>query len=258
MGRLLETNSLYQNYSENETVLQDCGVEYYVDLLYQYYVPAMIFIGLIGNILSCLVFLTTYLNMRSSSYYLAALAVADIVYLLLLTLESFGDTILPDLFNEDGWCQAITYTGSVASTLSTWLIVAFTVERFIAIQYPLKRPLICTVSRAKMIVFVLSAVAIISHCYVFWTAGINAEENGCDILPEQLAAMKIITTIDSIISLFIPILLIVIINVLIARNLFTFGKRVGDGAREERLSLEKSVDSKDSTKVILSRASVAY
>ncbi|GJQ83088.1 hypothetical protein Trydic_g20100 [Trypoxylus dichotomus] len=247
MRRLLETDlEGYYNISD-ENMTETCGVEHYLNLLHRYYIPVMIFVGLIGNFLSCLVFLTTYLNMRSSSYYLAALAIADIAYLLVLTMDNFNTTLLPDLYNRDGWCQAMIYISTVASSLSVWLIVAFTVERFIAIQYPLKRPMMCTVSRAKVIVIVLSTIAIFSHTYIFWTAGI--EVNACSILPEHFAAMNIINALDSIFSLIIPFMLIVIMNVMIARSLFTFNKDMSDGGREERLSFEKSVDSKDSTKV---------
>lgn len=57
-----------------------------VEFLHQYYVPAMIAMGLVGNLLSCIVFLNTHLRLRSSSYYLAALATADFGYLASLVL----------------------------------------------------------------------------------------------------------------------------------------------------------------------------
>lgn len=43
------------------------------------YMPLVIVIGLVGNFLSFLVLSTTHLKMRSSSYYLAALAVSIVV-----------------------------------------------------------------------------------------------------------------------------------------------------------------------------------
>ncbi|CAB0000261.1 unnamed protein product, partial [Nesidiocoris tenuis] len=51
----------------------------------------------------------------------------------------------------------------VCSFLSVWFIVAFTVERFIAVRYPLKRPSLCTVSKAKIVLVSLSLAA--SICY---------------------------------------------------------------------------------------------
>jgi hypothetical protein len=53
-------------------------------------------------------------------------------------------------FNRQGWCQAVVYMSTASTFLSVWLTVAFTVERFIAVHYPLQRPHICTVARAKV------------------------------------------------------------------------------------------------------------
>jgi len=57
-----------------------------VDFLNQYYLPAIIALGLVGNLLSCVVFLNTHLRLRSSSYYLAALASVDFCFLVSLVL----------------------------------------------------------------------------------------------------------------------------------------------------------------------------
>jgi len=46
-----------------------------------YYLALIIFLGMVGNTLNFLVFTRTHLKLRSSSYYLAALALADLGYL---------------------------------------------------------------------------------------------------------------------------------------------------------------------------------
>lgn len=258
MRRLLDADVAYYDALEGNSTnffYETCGIfEYYLELLYKYYIPVMILIGLIGNFLSCVVFLSTYLKMRSSSYYLAALAIADLAFLVVLTIVNCSFNGILELFNKEGWCQILVYISSVASILSVWLIVAFTVERFIAVQYPLQRPAICTVSRSKATVCVLSGVAMVSQCYVFWTAGIGKNEineDTCSMIPEQLPAMKVINTIDCVITLIIPFILIVVMNVMIARNLFNFSRKMSNSAVEECLSTEKSIESKELSKVIL-------
>jgi len=47
-------------------------------------VPIIVGVGVIGNVISCLVFTCTYLRHVSSSIYLAALAVVDTAYLCVL------------------------------------------------------------------------------------------------------------------------------------------------------------------------------
>lgn len=166
--------------------------------------------------------------MRSSSYYLAALATADFGFLATLLCVWLNNNIGLQVFNQEGWCQGLVYASSVCSFLSVWLIVAFTVERFIAVQYPLHRPHMCTVERAKAIVLCLTIFALLVHCYSFVTAGIldTGEDKICDMRENYRETMRIINIIDSIVTLIIPLVLIIVMNMMITRNLLRFGKRL--------------------------------
>lgn len=209
----------------------ECHSLYFVlDFSHQYYIPFIILLGLVGNLLSCVVFLNTHLKMRSSSYYLAALATADFSFLFSLLLVWLNNSIGWRVFNKEGWCETVVYVSSVCSSLSVWLIVAFTVERFIAVQYPLHRPHMCTIARAKTIVFALVVLAMASHSYSFVTAGIVKTQDGnemCDMKLEYLETMRIISIIDSIASLMAPLVLIIVMNTMIMRNLLRFSRRFG-------------------------------
>ena len=57
-------------------------------------------------------------------------------------------------------------------------------ERFIAVQYPLQRPTVCTVHRAKCMIAVLIAVALLLHIYIAFAAGVHKviEVNMCFFL----------------------------------------------------------------------------
>lgn len=52
------------------------------------------------------------------------------------------------------------YLLQICSFLSVWLVVLFTVERFIAVRYPLHRPAVCTVARAKLFICCLTTIAL--------------------------------------------------------------------------------------------------
>lgn len=222
-------NKTNKNFDE-ESFLQfqlNCPITL-LNILNDYYIPFIIFVGLLGNMLSCIVFLTTHLKMRSSSYYLAALAVADFGFLTMLLLVYLSNAAILEVYNQAGWCQLILYVSSVCGVLSVWLIVAFTVERFIAVQYPLQRPQICTVSRAKLIICVIVTIALISQSYTFITAGIVKRQDGtgeCALIQEHFNTMQTISIIDTIVALIGPFILIVVMNTMIARNLFLFRKR---------------------------------
>ncbi|CAK9809638.1 Neuropeptides capa receptor [Anthophora quadrimaculata] len=212
-----------------EKPIEACHSLYFLlDFFHQYYIPSIILLGLVGNLLSCVVFLNTHLRIRSSSYYLAALATADFGFLVTLLLVWLNNTLGWKVFNKDGWCETLVYVSAVCSSLSVWLIVAFTVERFIAVQYPLHRPHICTIARAKTIVLVLVILALTSHSYSFVTAGVVVNKDGeeyCDLKVEYLETMKIISIIDSIASLIAPLVLIIVMNTMIMRNLLRFSRR---------------------------------
>lgn len=210
-----------------------CNSLYFLlEIFHQYYIPLIILIGLVGNLLSCIVFLNTHLKMRSSSYYLAALASADFGFLVALLLVWLNSTVGWKVFNKAGWCETLVYISAVCSSLSVWLIVAFTVERFIAVQYPLHRPHMCTIARAKTIVLALVVLALVSHSYSFITAGIVTTQDGtevCELRMEYHETMRIISIVDSIASLIAPLILIIVMNTMITRNLLRFSRRFKQG-----------------------------
>lgn len=254
-----EIQSIIQQYRFNRSlnslnqrnIDQDCHPFGNIfEVINSYYLPSMIFGGLVGNLLSCIVFLNTHLKMRSSSYYLAALACADFGFLASLFLVWLNGTLEIPVFNIEGYCQCVVYVSSVCSFLSVWLIAAFTVERFIAVQYPLHRPHLCTVSRAKAIVFYLVCISLAVHTYVFVTSGIIKLEDGsevCEMLEGYREAMRVINIIDSVLTLIAPLVLIVVLNAMIIYNLVKFSKKFnrpgfGDsdfpGARKTDVNLD--------------------
>ena len=196
-----------------------------LEFLNLYYVLLLIVVGVVGNLLSFLVFTVTHLKYRSSSYFLAALAVSDLGFLItlfFLWLQNIGI----DFFNRQGWCQALIYASSVFSSLSVWLTVAFTVERLIAVQYPLQRPLICTVRRAKITIFVLVLITLSVHVYLMFSAGVNDGRLVCELLPEYHHFMRVVNILDTVLTLVIPLVLIITSNALIIKRVYASGRNV--------------------------------
>lgn len=141
------TNSSEENFG--------MSVAYFIgDFLTHYYTPALVLIGSTGNILSVFVFFKTKLRKLSSSYYLAALGISDTCFLI-GAFVSWLNYYNINIYNQDYYCQFFTYISGLCSFLSVWFVVAFTIERFIAVLYPLRRQTICTVKRACMVLCVL-------------------------------------------------------------------------------------------------------
>lgn len=166
----------------NDAILKT--VEVIGDLLSLYYIPIVAFSGSIGNILSVVVFFKTKLKKLSSSYYLAALAVSDTCFLF-SSLMQWMNFIGIGIYNMNTGCQLLSFLSYLSSFLSVWFVVAFTVERFIAVMYPLKRQSMCTVRRAKIVLAGLTVAGCIHSAPIiyFATPVYNAPLNQtiCDV-----------------------------------------------------------------------------
>lgn len=132
------------------------------DFVNKYYVPIICCTGSIGNILSVFVFFMTKLRKLSSSFYLAALAISDTCFLCGLFVQ-WLNFLNVNIYNLNYFCQFFTFISYLASFCSVWFVVAFTVERFIAVMYPLKRQIMCTVRRAKIVLLGLTLAGCV-HC----------------------------------------------------------------------------------------------
>lgn len=103
---------------------------------------------------------------QSASYYLSALAVSDtgfLVNLLAVWLEGLGVNII----TSGLMCPLVMYLGQVTCFMSVYLTVAFSIERYVAVHYPLSRPRICTRSKARKIIAAITIIALLSFSYAW-------------------------------------------------------------------------------------------
>ncbi|XP_065582545.1 5-hydroxytryptamine receptor 2A-like isoform X2 [Artemia franciscana] len=204
----------------------------FVDLMNFYYLAIAIIFGIFGNILSFAVFTRTHLKIRSSSYYLAALSLVDTGFLSALFVSWLVQVDIHILSSHNFVCQLFVYISSCCSWLSVWLTVAFTFERLVAVQYPLRRPAMCTVRRAKVVITILVLIALPWHAYSFILSGVDdldgkREYENCDVVPEYKTVLQTINIIDTILTLLLPLIALVSMNILIAKSLFLFSKTFG-------------------------------
>ena len=95
-------------------------------------------LGVPGNILSAIIWLRRHvISKNSSALYLAVLAISDIVYLL---IESFLQNAFPSIFSYRFWyiTQYIDIIRATTQILEPLLVLSFSVERLIAISFPLQ------------------------------------------------------------------------------------------------------------------------
>ncbi|XP_017010557.2 thyrotropin-releasing hormone receptor [Drosophila takahashii] len=185
------------------------------DIVHHYYIPVLCCTGGIGNILSVFVFFRTKLRKLSSSFYLAALAVSDTCFLAGLFAQ-WLNFLNVDIYNRNYFCQFFTFFSYLASFCSVWFVVAFTVERFIAVIYPLKRQTMCTVRRAKIVLFCLTLVGCL-HClpYIVIAKPVfmpKLNTTICDLNSEYKEQLALFNYWDSIVVYAVPFTTIAVLN----------------------------------------------
>ena len=128
--------------------------------IHLYIYPLFIVLGILGNSLSCFIML---MNVRRAggnpaSLYLTLLAFVDCLFLLGSALPDWISQ-LDHRFNirllSDIACRSVYWFGHFTTHLSAGLVVGVTVERFIAVQYPLIAHKINTITRTRFALILL-------------------------------------------------------------------------------------------------------
>lgn len=197
-------------------------MEQLANALNVYYTPVLIVLGCFGNFLSIVVFFTSKLKLQSTSQYLSALAFSDTIFLMQLLPPWMKAVEISGLFTMNVFCQLFVYLSYVCSNHSSWLVVAFTVERFVAVVYPLRRNAVCTVKRARHIIVTLAACAIIINLPVLRFA--VPSRNDCNIDYAWLEHAARFNLVDTVLSFTLPLSVIIILNAWIMAGVYRLGR----------------------------------
>ncbi len=217
--------------------------QYWYRVLFEYanlyLTPLIIIVGTSGNILSFSVFTCTYLKMKSSSVYLAALSMADTGFLLCLFFVWLSKVNIP-IFQQPFWCQLIIYLNYVFNFLSVWSVVGFTGERYIYIYHALRKDRLCTRKTAKRVVCITVGVSLICYLFAFWTNGVEYLDSRavCMPLPQYYDILTVLTGVDMLVSFLIPSTLIIVLNIKIMMKLHMYQE-------QSALKLKLLKDNKD-------------
>ncbi|ESO84010.1 hypothetical protein LOTGIDRAFT_108311, partial [Lottia gigantea] len=131
-----------------------------------YSYPIIVVLGSIGNILAYLIFTKTRLKQVSSARFLAAIAVTDTGFLWTFFLTVLQMYYRQNLLTYVGVCQLVMFLNCGFTFLSIWYMVALVVDRFIALYFPILKPSMCTVFRAKLVIVGMGALAVVCYSYI--------------------------------------------------------------------------------------------
>ncbi|XP_076451274.1 uncharacterized protein LOC143287213 [Babylonia areolata] len=135
--------------------------------------PFLFFIGMFTNTLVIMVMQNKYFRHMSTSFYIAATAVVDSVSLLVTLPPHYFYVNFSHIFDSIRHlhfiCSIFHMPGWGTSNLGVFLTVAMTIDRTLAVQFPLKAPTLCTVRKAKIVTVCLLLFDLLLDGHVAFT-----------------------------------------------------------------------------------------
>ena len=133
---------------------------------------------------------------RLSTYaFLAGLCVADSMTLVLTcippVLERYATS--PE-DSSSGLCKTKIFLYQVFSHYASWLLVSVTVERYIAVVYPMKTHILCNRPRAYKTMTFIFIILMAVNCHIFFTHGLTEnlqfENNNTQVTQYKCDSLK--------------------------------------------------------------------
>lgn len=137
-------------------------------------------VGVAGNVMTILV-VGKYRDMRTTTnLYLFSMAVSDLLIFLCMPLDLYRMWRYRPWRLGDALCKLFQFV-SESSTYSTILsITALSVERYVAICFPLRAKALVTKRRVRALILLLWCVAVLSAGPVFVLVGVERDSPGFD------------------------------------------------------------------------------
>lgn len=209
--------------------------------MYMIIYPIIFLFGIIGNVLSSLLFSTTELGQTSCAVYFLLLAISDSIALIgglhhCLTL-GYRFHVL-----NAAYCRIRNFLVYASMDMASWMVVAISVDRFYKVKYPLQARITCTrkttiiVSCIIGFILILKNVHLSTHFIGDFTP--NADDN-CDPNPDYPTYVSFFKNIWPWIDLatfaLIPFVIITTCNIFIIYNTHKRGVKFGHRSMDRSL-----------------------
>ena len=171
-------------------------------------------LGVAGNIMSFILMLDAKLNSFAYSVYMKWLAVSDSLLLIMVSTEDTLDTydnLNSFLTVHVVFCRVWGFFKSVTFTLSPWLVVTLTLDRFVCIVFPLSRHVLCTRSKATKLCLTLTLATLALNIQYLIFPYIN--DNEC-ILPDIPTLINYGIFMNLVLKSTLPCALVLVLNII--------------------------------------------
>jgi len=233
-----------------------------------YYPPCLVLLGFIGNLMSFVIY--NQFRKRSSTIFILALAVTDTLMLLLGLLQywvlfNFLPTVL-----TDAHCKGMFFVVNAFGNYSHWIIVCFSIDRLIAVRFPMRSINWLTSKKAKLCLCFITAFAILKNLHYLWTTDFFYNpKTGAAIcafgLKNKAPWISIYQGFEVTVSSILPFVIISFCNIMIIKNVRITRKRLrksryistkqctsGNQQQQQQLKLASKDDGLTKTLVIVS------
>ena len=218
-----------QNTTTNITVVQNAPQDsFHYSMVY---VPTLLLLGLFGNSMTLLVVSSQDFSHMAMSDILIALSLSDSALIIMSPLnKSFFLRLLPldpRSLSLIG-CKLFFWAWRTAKMTSSWLVVLISLERFVAVWFPMKAS---TINTKRNAVIGISLVYLLIGSYNFGWAFISDRLiNGVCIpnqptIPEYLPYSKMLVIIGTLVYSVIPSLVIAVFNSIVIAKLISHHKK---------------------------------
>ncbi|KAM3912114.1 growth hormone secretagogue receptor type 1-like [Leptodactylus fuscus] len=185
-------------------------------------------LGVTGNLITILIF-TRYKDMRSTvNMYLSSMAVSDILIFLGLPSDLYRIwKYKPYIFGNFA-CKFLVYLSEACTYCTVLHITTVSVERYLAICFPLKAKIMTTKKRVKIIIIVLWIISFITAGPILFLFGVEhtaeshpEETKECKYMKHtaQNGLLQIMTWVSTV-YFYIPIFFLTLLYGLICRKLW--------------------------------------
>lgn len=183
----------------------------------------LLFFGLFGNALTVFVLRAKRLQQTSTSFYLTALAITDMLYLLTSLVASIANFIyfFPSELRQTSstFCVLIPFLSYTLAYISVWLLVAVTVERAIWVVLPFRAHRICTKRTAKLVVALLIIGFTVLDIHFFITMRYLEIRTGAWACMTTFFSDKVFPFLDLLLVAVLPCTIMLVANCLIGWKL---------------------------------------
>ena len=154
----MQSNSTVTPYVQSQ--LEDI-IQYAYMIIY----PIIFTVGLIGNLLSSLLFSTTELYQTSCAVYFFLLSIFDSLALIGGLHHCFVIGYHLQIPNAI-YCRARSFISYVAMDMASWMVVAISVDRFYKVKFPLQARIYCTRKLTIIVSCVIATVLTLKNIHL--------------------------------------------------------------------------------------------